>query len=188
MACLQQDVKGLIGLYEASFLAFEGESLLDEAKSFATKHLKNWNGHQDTNQLEYVNHALELPLHYRTPRIEARWYIFAYGKKKDANQCLLELAALDFNMVQSTHQSDLQYASTWWNNIGLASNLSFIRDRLMECFFWNVGVVFEPQYSTSRIGLTKVGALITTIDDVYDVYGSLDELELFANAVERFVL
>lgn len=69
--------------------------------------------------------------------------------------------------------------------MGLASKLSFSRDRLMECFFWTVGMVFEPQLSDLRKGLTKVASLITTIDDVYDVYGTLDELELFTASVER---
>lgn len=69
--------------------------------------------------------------------------------------------------------------------MGLASKLSFSRDRLMECFFWTVGMNFEPQFSDLRKGLTKVTSLITTIDDVYDVYGTLDELELFTTAVER---
>lgn len=55
----------------------------------------------------------------------------------------------------------------------------------MECFFWSMGMAFEPQFSDLRKGLTKVTSLITTIDDVYDVYGSLDELELFTKAVER---
>ncbi|KAL7250341.1 hypothetical protein ACSBR1_012360 [Camellia fascicularis] len=70
--------------------------------------------------------------------------------------------------------------------MGLANKLSFARDRLMECFFWTVGMGFEPQFSSCRKGLTKVASLITTIDDVYDVYGSLDELELFTAAVERW--
>ena len=48
-------------------------------------------------------------------------------------------------------------------------------------------MAFEPQFSSCRKGLTKVTSQITTIDDVYDVYGTLDELELFTNAVERFI-
>ncbi|GLU13977.1 hypothetical protein SLE2022_305750 [Rubroshorea leprosula] len=34
--------------------------------------------------------------------------------------------------------------------------------------------------------VTQVNTLITTIDDIYDVYGTLDELELFIQAVERW--
>ncbi|PWA46854.1 (E)-beta-ocimene synthase, chloroplastic [Artemisia annua] len=55
----------------------------------------------------------------------------------------------------------------------------------MECFFWSVGMVFEPQYYTCRVELTKVVALITTVDDIYDMYGSLNELKVFTNAVKR---
>jgi len=70
--------------------------------------------------------------------------------------------------------------------MGLAPRLSFGRDRLMECFFWATGMTpFEPQFSDIRKGLTKVSSLITLIDDIYDVYGTLDELELFTTAVER---
>lgn len=57
----------------------------------------------------------------------------------------------------------------------------------MECFFWAVGIVSKPQFSNCRKGLTKVASLVTIIDDVYDVYGTLDELELFTDAVQRFV-
>ena len=56
----------------------------------------------------------------------------------------------------------------------------------MECFFWTIGMVFEPQFSNLKKGLTKVTSFITVIDDVY-VYGTLDELELFTDAVERLV-
>ncbi|WVZ02639.1 hypothetical protein V8G54_023445 [Vigna mungo] len=185
---LVSDVKGMLSLYEASFLGYEGEKILDEAMVFSSFHLRvALNKGKSSNMLlEQVNHALELPLHHRIQRLEARWYIESYAKRTDSNQLLLEAAKLDFNIVQSTLQNDLQQMSRWWRGMGLASKLSFSRDRLMECFFWTVGMVFEPQFSDLRKGLTKVTSLITTIDDVYDVYGTLDELELFTAAVESW--
>ncbi|KAK7263561.1 hypothetical protein RJT34_31153 [Clitoria ternatea] len=187
-ASLSEDVKGMLSLYEASFLSYEGEQILDEAKSFTSFHLRRVD--EDRNNsgilLEQVNHALDLPLHLRIQRLEARWYVESYAKRMDANPVLLEAAILDFNIVQSTLQDDLQEMSRWWRGMGLASRLSFSRDRLMECFFWTVGMVYEPQFSDLRKGLTKVASLITIIDDVYDVYGTLDELEHFTIAVESW--
>jgi (-)-alpha-terpineol synthase len=58
----------------------------------------------------------------------------------------------------------------------------------MENFLWTVGVIFQTQFGYCRKMLTKINALITTIDDVYDVYGTLNELKLFTDVVERFVL
>ena len=46
--------------------------------------------------------------------------------------------------------------------------------------------MLEPQFAYYRRILTITFALISVIDDIYDVYGTLDELELFADAVERF--
>nr|GEV53945.1 terpene synthase 10-like isoform X2 [Tanacetum cinerariifolium] len=51
---------------------------------------------------------------------------------------------------------------------------------------WAVGMAFEPQYSSCRAGLTKIGTLITNRDDIYDVYGSQDELKIFTDAVKRW--
>ncbi|KAJ9549367.1 hypothetical protein OSB04_021910 [Centaurea solstitialis] len=184
MRCLNSDAKALLSLYEASYLAFEGESDLHKAKLFATEQLLKLKG-QETEVLDCVDHAMELPMYRRMLRLQARWYINAYGKQKDANLLLLELALLDFNMVQSALKRDLQEVSKWWQHIGLASKLCFIRDQLMECFFWTVGMVFEPQYHNCRVGLAKVVMLITTLDDIYDVYGSLDELKIFTEAIKR---
>ena len=72
--------------------------------------------------------------------------------------------------------------------MGLSNKLSFARDRLMESFFWTVGMVSEPQFSNCRKSLTKIVKLITILDDVYDVYGTVDELEQFTDAVERSLL
>ncbi|XP_038902516.1 terpene synthase 10-like [Benincasa hispida] len=184
---LYDDLSGMLGLYEASFLCIEGENILEKAKHFTIKHLEKYmRSCKDENEAAIIRHALELPLHWRMPRLETRWFIDIYEKKVDMNPMLLEFAKLDFNRVQSIHQRDLKYASSWWRSTGLGEKLSFARDRLTENFFWTVGVGFEPELSYFRRMTTKVNALITTIDDVYDVYGTLDELQLFTDAVERW--
>ncbi|XP_058210697.1 tricyclene synthase EBOS, chloroplastic-like isoform X2 [Rhododendron vialii] len=184
MESLSKDTNGLLSLYEASYFSFDGEKLMEEAKVFTTKHLKGKIANEDL--MEQINHALEMPLQHRMLRLEARWYIEAYGKSNDVNYLLLEMAKLEFNMVQSMLQGELKDMSRWWEDISLGKRLSFMRDRSMECYFWNVGMIFEPKFSDCRKSLTKLAALVTTIDDVYDVYGSLDELELFTAAVHRW--
>ncbi|KAF5185467.1 Myrcene synthase protein [Thalictrum thalictroides] len=185
---LCKDIKGMLSLYEASHLAFQDEDILDEAKAFTLTHLKDINVPMASNLAKEVKHSLELPLHWRMLRLEARWYIEVCKNEGKLNPALLEFATLDFNMVQAIHQNDLKEMTRWWENLGLGSHpkLSFARDRIMENFLWTTGVIFDPQFDYCRRGLTKVNSLITTIDDVYDIYGTLDELELFTAAVERW--
>jgi (-)-alpha-terpineol synthase len=111
---LGEDTKGMLCLYEASFLLREGENMLEDAGDFATRKLKEYvkqNISEDQNLSAMVRHALELPLHWRMIRLEARWFIDVYRSRKDMNPILLELAKLDFNMVQAAHQEDLKQLS-----------------------------------------------------------------------------
>ncbi|XP_034705074.1 (-)-alpha-terpineol synthase-like [Vitis riparia] len=185
---LNEDIKGILCLYEASYLSVEGENILEEARDFTRNFLEEYLERTvDQNDLTaIINHAMELPLHWRMLRLEARWFIDVYERSQRMNPILLELAKLDYNMVQATYQEDLKHASMWWRSTRLPEKLSFARDRLMENFFWAVGFIFEPQFGYCRRMLTKLISLITTIDDVYDVYGTLDELELFTDAVDRW--
>ncbi|CAL5435391.1 unnamed protein product [Camellia sinensis] len=187
-SCLCEDTKGLLYFYDASYLSIDGESLLDEARDFTTRNLKENLKRKDIDQnlAMLVRHSLEFPLHWRVQRLEARWFIDVYERRQDMNSVLLELAKLDFNMVQAIHQQEVKQMSRWWRSTCLGKKLSFARDRLMENFLCTLGVNFEPQFGYFRRMTTKVYSLITTIDDVYDVYGSLEELELFTNAVERW--
>ena len=83
----------------------------DEALAFSRMHLKDLKRDVSKSIAEQISHALEVPLHHRMLRLEARWYIEAYSKREDANGVLLELAKLDFNIVQSVHQTELQEMS-----------------------------------------------------------------------------
>nr|G0Y7D2.1 RecName: Full=Alpha-thujene synthase, chloroplastic; AltName: Full=Terpene synthase 2; Short=LcTPS2; Flags: Precursor [Litsea cubeba]AEJ91555.1 alpha-thujene synthase [Litsea cubeba] len=183
---LCMDIKGMLCLYEASHLSFQGEVVLDEAREFTSTHLKAIGGNIDPVLLKKVRHSLEMPLHWRMLRLEARWYIETYDEEDRKNPSLAELAKHDFNSVQTIYQRSLKRMSRWWRDLGLGERLEFSRDRLVECFFWTTGVIFDPQFERCRGVLTKVNQLVSTIDDVYDVYGSLEELELFTDAVDRW--
>ena len=58
----------------------------------------------------------------------------------------------------------------------------------MESFLGSVGFSSETHHGSFRLCITKVIIFIQVLDDVYDIYGSLDELEQFTYAVDRSVL
>ncbi|CAI9299806.1 unnamed protein product [Lactuca saligna] len=183
---LYQDMMCTLNLYEASYHSFENESILDDIRDFTSNYLKENLEQIIENLSSMVTHALELPLHWRVPRVEAKWFIVEYENRSGMNPTLLELAKLDFNIGQAMHLEDLQHSSRWWRDTSWDKNLSFARDRLVENFLWTVGVNYLPHFSVERKTLLKVNAIITTIDDVYDVYATLDELELFTDIVDRW--
>ncbi|XP_065858807.1 terpene synthase 10-like [Euphorbia lathyris] len=192
-AYLCEDIKGLIYMYEASFLSIGGEIILEELREFALKNLKKYaknkvdfSNCEDEYICKMVKHALEFPLHWRMQRAEARWFISVYEINPFKNSVLLQFAKLDFNIVQATYQQDLKHATRWWKKTGLGEKLDFVRDRPMEGFLWTIGGVCEPEFGYARRMLARVGALITVIDDVYDVYATLDEAQLFTEAVDRW--
>ncbi|KAL7197802.1 hypothetical protein ACSBR2_020343 [Camellia fascicularis] len=164
----------------------EDESILEEARDFTAEHLKEWLKKEsiDPNLGMLVSHALELPLHWAMPRMEARWFIDAYERRLDMNAKLLVFAKLDFNMLQAIPLEDLKHASTWWESTGWGKKLPFVRDRVVENYLWSLGEAFEPKFQNFRSMETRINILATCVDDVYDAYGTLDELQLFTNATD----
>ncbi|PWA48284.1 R-linalool synthase QH5 protein [Artemisia annua] len=182
---LLEDMVGVLNLYEASYHSLEDESILDDAREFTTKYLKENLENINEGISSLVSHSLDIPLHWRVPRVEAKWFIQHYEKRSDKNLTLIELAKLDFDMLQAIYLEDLKHTSRWWKNIRWDEKLSFTRDRLVEHFLWALGFGYLPQFSLGRKTITMVNCLITTIDDVYDTYGTLDEIELFTDVIDR---
>ncbi|KAK9225677.1 hypothetical protein WN943_010721 [Citrus x changshan-huyou] len=186
-ASLAKDVRGMLSLYEATHLRVHEENILDEALAFTTSHLESIATHQIRSPLaEQVKHALVQPIHKGLQRLEAREYIPIYHEEPSHNEALLTFAKLDFNKLQKLHQKELGDISRWWKELDFTHKLPFIRDRVAEGYFWAIGAYFEPQHSFARRLFTKVITLISVIDDIYDVYGKIEELELFTSAIERW--
>ncbi|CAH2057417.1 unnamed protein product [Thlaspi arvense] len=175
MESLSRDVWGLAGLYEASQHGMAGEGDLQEAKNFSAKYLRSLlsAGQMEMKVAKQVQQSLELPLRWRLQRLEARNFIDLFPLESQESSLLLELARLDYNLVQSVHQNEVKELAKWWVDLGLKEKLNFARDRLVENYLW-----------AER--LTKFVCILTAIDDIYDIYGSLDELQRFTDAVDRW--
>nr|ARE72250.1 terpene synthase [Cannabis sativa] len=181
------DVSGLLSLYEASHLSYVGESILDEALAFTTTHLKSIVANSKNHPLSHqISKALERPLRMTLERLHARFYISIYEKDASHNKVLLELAKLDFNLLQCFHKKELSEIVRWWKEHEFAKKFPFARDRMVELYFWILGVYYEPKYSRARKLLTKVIALTSITDDIYDAYGTIDELQLLTKAMQRW--
>nr|WNI01961.1 terpene synthase [Psidium guajava] len=183
---LTSNIEVMIELLEASHLALEGEHILDEAKAFSTGILRGSASCLDGRLSERAIRALEIPMHWRVQWFDIKRQIDLYEQQEDKQSNLLELAKLNFNTVQAIHQRDLIDISRWCGNLGLIERVDFTRDRPVESFLYALGLTQEPHLSSLRKSLTKVVILILVIDDVYDIYGSLEELECFTSAIIRW--
>ncbi|KAL3736265.1 hypothetical protein ACJRO7_025255, partial [Eucalyptus globulus] len=184
---LISDVCRLLSLYEAFHLRCHGDSILDEALPFATTHLESINESKvSTSLAKQVSHALKQPLRKGLPRLEASHYIPLYQEEPSHDEVLLTLAKLNFNLLQEQHQKELGKITRWWNNIDVPRKFPFARDMIVELFFWTTGVYFEPEFAMAREILTKVISLTSIMDDIYDVYGTLEELALLNEAIQKW--
>nr|QBP79194.1 monoterpene synthase [Lilium hybrid cultivar] len=145
---LTDDVKGLLSLYEASFLSFPGEQLMEEANKFSVRHLESLTQKVGLDIEEQVRRSLQVPLHRRMRRLEAREYVDVYQREEGKSSVLLEFAKVDFNFVQIIHQMELK--------------------------------------ELSKIGITKAVCILSVIDDVYDIYGSFEEVEILTKTIKSW--
>ncbi|KAH7668423.1 (3S)-linalool synthase protein [Dioscorea alata] len=183
-----KDIKGLMSLYEASHLNI-GEDILRKGKEFSSKHLWDSIEWLDNKHANQVKETLEHPYHMSIQRYKARRYISMHQDDHE-NGCkdvvLFELAKYEFNIVQLLHQREFNAILSWWKKTGLAQELSFVRDQPLKWYMWPLTMVPQPHHSKCRIELTKAIAFIYIIDDIFDVYGTLDELSLFTQAINKW--
>jgi len=105
------DIETLLSIYDASFLGFEGEKWLDEARVFSRKRLEELRKTCKEQQLMKgaVGPAQEVPLHWRLPRLETRRLLDQSQENEISD--IIKFAKLEYNQVQLVHQADLSRLS-----------------------------------------------------------------------------
>ena len=90
---------------------------MEDAREFATNNLKKYvseNNNKTTGDdlsMIVISHALELPLDWRMQWLEASWFISVYEKSQYMKPIFLDLAKLNFNIIQAVHQQDLKHST-----------------------------------------------------------------------------
>ncbi|XP_057832573.2 copalyl diphosphate synthase 1 isoform X2 [Cryptomeria japonica] len=195
-----QAVIAMLNLYKASQLMFQGERVLEEAKSLSQNYLENIKmDEQNTVLCEEVKYALAVPWKASLERIEHLRYIKNFGFDDIrigktsyripclGNDCFLSLAKNDYNICLAVQKEDLQELEKWSVDSKLGS-LHFARNTVVDSYFSAASTLFSPEMSTARIVWTKIAALTVLMDDFYDVASSdsIEELQYFVDAVKRW--
>ncbi|XP_028804189.1 ent-copalyl diphosphate synthase, chloroplastic [Neltuma alba] len=178
-----QAVTGMFNLYRASEVAFPGEKVLEDAKQFSAKFLRE---KQAANELVdkwiimknlpgEVAYAFDIPWYASLPRVETRFYMDHYGGDDDvwigktlyrmpylSNNKYLELAKLDFNNCQALHLREWASILRWHSECRLGG-FGLSRKALLFAFFLAAASMFEPERSQERLAWAKTSALLHTI-------------------------
>lgn len=181
---IYSEPRGLLSLYNAAHLLTHGEPTLEEAITFARHHLEAISCIKSP-LAQQVQRSLHLPLSRTCKRVEALHYISEYKEEEGHNPILLELAKLDFNLLQHIHLEELKAISKWWKDVSGKIELSYVRDRVVELYLWSCVVYYEEGSELIRNILIKIYTLITIIDDTYDARATIEECRKLYEASKR---
>ncbi|WJX37708.1 hypothetical protein P8452_25447 [Trifolium repens] len=183
-----EDVKGLIALYEASQLSIEGEDGLNDLGYLCLELLQAWllRHHHDHDEARYVANTLQYPIHYGLSRFMDKSIFINDLKAKNEWNCLDELAKINSSIVKLMNQNEIIEVSKWWKDLGLIKDVKFQGYQPVKWYMWPMACFTDPSFSNQRVELTKPISLIYVIDDIFDLHGTLDQLTLFTQAVNRW--
>nr|QJA18354.1 terpene synthase 39 [Andrographis paniculata] len=184
---LREDMEGLLALYEASHLDFEGEQILDKAATFSARILStNSVGIFEDQHDQPVKYTLQNPRHKTMARLVAKNFLEKNVPKNEWTILLQDLARMDQAVVGSLFHDEVLQVVKWWDGLELTKELESARDQPKKWHMWSMSVLQDPTMSWHRILLTKPVSLVYIVDDIFDIYGTMDQLELFTNAIKRW--
>ncbi|XP_052152140.1 tau-cadinol synthase-like [Oryza glaberrima] len=185
---IADEPSGLLSLYNAAYLLVHDEPELEEAISFSRHHLKSMMqcGNLKHPLADQVKRALHLPLPRTYKRVETLYYLSEYGQEEGHISFLLDLAKVDFNILQGVHLKELKAISEWWKDLNGYVGLSYLRDRLVESYTWSQMLFYEEGLELTRIIFTKIIVLMVIMDDTYDSHATIQECRKLNEAIQRW--
>ncbi|CAN1233236.1 (-)-kolavenyl diphosphate synthase TPS28, chloroplastic [Linum perenne] len=204
-----QAITGLLDMYKASELLFPGEKILEKAKEFTYKFLRE---KQASNELldkwiitkdlpGEVGYALDVPFYASLPRVESRFFIEHYGGEDDVwigktlyrlpivnNNEYLELAKLDYNNCQELHLIEWDSLQKWYEECGI-EEFGVSKSKLLFGYYVAAATVFELDRSDERMAWAKTTTLLEAIQSYFHVNNkdSMNQRSAFVHDFTRGV-
>ncbi|XP_074272091.1 (3S,6E)-nerolidol synthase 1-like isoform X2 [Silene latifolia] len=191
----EKDIKGLINLFEASHLKLPGDHILDYAGDFSQNLLSNFDN-LEPFEASIIQNTLSLPYHKSLPRFMAMDFLqnFELSMKlfhdyRGDCQWMEEvsnLARIHITRDQITIKQEIDEICRWWEELRLPEELKLARSEPVKWHMWSVACLPGPNMAELRLALTKAISFIYIIDDIFDIYGTHEELTLFTETVNRW--
>ncbi|OAY74871.1 (3S,6E)-nerolidol synthase 2, chloroplastic/mitochondrial, partial [Ananas comosus] len=176
---LSKDIRGMMSLHDSSHLN-TGEDILYKANKFSRDHLKISMKDLEPNLAKLVEETLKHPYHMSLQSYKAKRHLSYCQRSSRMIGAIEEIAKREINLNQTLHQKEVV------EGFGSSTAINFRKRSIIEV----VCVVHDsfpsPQNSKYRIELTKVIAFVYIIDDIFDVIGSLDELRIFTEVINKW--
>ncbi|CAI0382231.1 unnamed protein product, partial [Linum tenue] len=196
-----QAITGLFNLYRASQVLFPGEEILENAKEYAYKFLRE---KQASNELldkwiitkdlpGEVGYALDVPFYASLPRVESRFFIEQYGGEEDVwigktlyrmplvnNNEYLELAKIDYNDCQAMHRMEWDNLQKWYEECGVGK-YGVSKRSLLHGYYLAAATVFEQDRSEERLAWAKTTVLLDAVESYFHVNDSNDQRAAFVH-------
>ncbi|KAL9243546.1 hypothetical protein vseg_017421 [Gypsophila vaccaria] len=192
---LEKDSKGLMSLFEASHMRIRKDHILEDAAEFSMHILRKMNNDK-LSEDSIVKNTLTNPFHKSLPRLMAlnsvpnvKTLMKLLHNLRDESSWIKEmqyLAKIDISMAQIKQQNEISRVSRWWKGLRLTDDLKLARIQPGKWHMWSLACLPAPNMVQQRIELTKAVSFGYIIDDIFDVYGTLEELTLFTEAVNRW--
>ncbi|KAH7652057.1 Neoabietadiene synthase protein [Dioscorea alata] len=200
-----QGVSDMFNLCRLSQISFPGRGILREARAFAEDYLKScvqYNLLEDKWSLkkslkEEINHAMQNPWIKSLQRLDVKEYIKHYGENdvwmgktvyrvsNVNNPIYMELAKLDYNMLQSMYHKEMNFILRWWKICDFDESL--VSSVLPEKVYYAIAAaVYEPEYAACRSAYAKINCIENILRDLFERHEYLHELRLFCQAVEQW--
>ncbi|KAJ8531562.1 hypothetical protein K7X08_026996 [Anisodus acutangulus] len=195
----------MYNVYRATDLMFNGESEIEEARSYSRNFLEKSVMNNDYLSVlpalqNVIKHELNVPWMARLEHLDHRMWIelnqslpHTFGKSSFywlsylQNDKLTQLAVQNYEYRQSIYRKELEDLKRWSKEKGLV-DIGFGREKTTYSYFAGAASnsSFLPYESFLRLVVAKCSIVITVADDFYDEEGSLSELQILTEAIQSW--